>query len=150
VRPAYPARLLHRDPALGRASPPEALARPRPLRPGAFRAGPGRGPPVLRIYPVRRRAAGLRRRLARHDRDPDRDGGTGTAPALPTGAGPEYRTDRLVHLAAEARDPDDRRAAVRRRERRIEARIIGRTGMTRSWIHFTRGRFVRQARVGLG
>ncbi len=22
--------------------------------------------------------------------------------------------------------------------------------MTRSWIHFTRGRFVRQARVGLG
>src|SRR5882724_8087984 len=26
----------------------------------------------------------------------------------------------------------------------------GRCGMTRSWIHFTRGRFVRQARVGLG
>ena len=25
-----------------------------------------------------------------------------------------------------------------------------RAGMTRSWIHFTRGRFVRQARVGLG
>src|SRR6266436_4463883 len=28
--------------------------------------------------------------------------------------------------------------------------LDGRCGMTRSWIHFTRGRFVRQARVGLG
>jgi hypothetical protein len=27
---------------------------------------------------------------------------------------------------------------------------LGRPPMTRSWIHFTRGRFVRQARVGLG
>src|ERR1700756_2079130 len=28
--------------------------------------------------------------------------------------------------------------------------LIGRLRRTRSWIHFTRGRFVRQARVGLG
>jgi hypothetical protein len=34
--------------------------------------------------------------------------------------------------------------------RRIETAYCGRIEMTRSWIHFTRGRFVRQARVGLG
>src|SRR5271169_6341974 len=32
----------------------------------------------------------------------------------------------------------------------MKTAYCGRIGMTRSWIHFTRGRFVRQARVGLG
>src|ERR1700737_696756 len=32
----------------------------------------------------------------------------------------------------------------------VKGPSLGRSQMMRSWIHFTRGRFVRQARVGLG
>src|SRR5262249_15182388 len=69
-----PAEDPRRPDAVPRPPVPRDLGGARALRPGPLPAGGGRGPPPLRVHPVRQRPARLRRQQLRAHGDDDRPG----------------------------------------------------------------------------